>query len=151
MAGEAVNGAGDVNGDGCADVIVGAPGVGRQQGAGAGAAYVIFGGPSAAEVDLADLGARGFTIAGGVVPGIVGEAVSGAGDVNGDGLDDLVVGGGYVTSPCCHERTFVVFGKQDAGGVEAYSLGTGGFAVDGPPPSSGQDAQFGRCSTPWGT
>src|SRR5262245_6554810 len=84
LFGHTVASAGDVNGDGYADVIVGA----HQNSAGgsnAGRAYVFYGGPSADNV--ADL-----TFTGKAGGDFLGEAVSGAGDVNGDTYADLIVG-----------------------------------------------------------
>ncbi|WP_288926582.1 hypothetical protein [uncultured Maritimibacter sp.] len=95
LAGQAVAGAGDVNGDGIDDVLIGASG-GDNGGAGAGEAYVVYGGSATgfgARVELASLGGDyGFSVRG-VFPEMqVGWAVSGAGDMNGDGIDDFVVG-----------------------------------------------------------
>ncbi|MFH1462971.1 MAG: FG-GAP-like repeat-containing protein, partial [Pseudomonadota bacterium] len=81
--GGSVSGAGDVNADGFADVIVGA----YRHDSGAGAAYVVLGGISgitASETKLTDPGGMpsdGFGI-----------SVSSAGDVNGDGFADVIVG-----------------------------------------------------------
>jgi hypothetical protein len=82
--GAAVAGAGDVNGDGFDDVIVGAS---RNDlaGANAGSAFVYYGGsiPNAT-ADLVLIGAA---------PGDrCGYSVAGAGDINGDGFDDMIVG-----------------------------------------------------------
>ena len=60
-AGASVAGAGDVNGDGIGDLLVGAP----QRGAlDVGAAYVVFGRETPANADLGALGRDGFRIAG---------------------------------------------------------------------------------------
>jgi hypothetical protein len=70
--------AGDVNGDGFADLVVGAEGYDED----AGHAYVYLGGPSGPSATPLPLaGTNGF-----------GDAVSGAGDVNGDGFADVLVG-----------------------------------------------------------
>ena len=75
--GASVASAGDVNGDGYADVVAG----------GGGAAYVFLGGPagpaSSATATVASADPSG---------GDFGGSVAGAGDVNGDGLADVVIG-----------------------------------------------------------
>jgi hypothetical protein len=82
--GSSVAGAGDVNGDGFADVVVGAV-LNDAGGIDAGRAYAYFGGPGA---DLVE--DRTFT--GSVAGGRFGHAVAGAGDANGDGHRDVLVG-----------------------------------------------------------
>ena len=90
-AGFSVSSAGDVNGDGFDDVIVGAPG--NDGGGGVGEAYVIYGGTELATIDLTNLTVdQGFIIQGDSADDSAGRSVSSAGDVNGDGFDDLIVG-----------------------------------------------------------
>ena len=89
QAGASVAGAGDVNGDGLDDLLVGAPERGPLN---AGAAYVVFGRETPENVNLGALGRDGFRITGAAGGGRAGVAVAGAGDVNGDGLDDVLVG-----------------------------------------------------------
>ncbi len=79
--------AGDVNGDGYADVIVGATGAGS----GNGQAYIYYGGPSMD--NTADV-----TFTGGAFLDNLGTSVSSAGDVNGDGYADVIVGVLYGSS-----------------------------------------------------
>lgn len=83
--------AGDVNGDGLADVALGAD---STSSANSDAAYVLYGQRTAepAVIDAADLGRRGYRILGGTGSS-TGYAVDGVGDVDGDGRDDLLVGG----------------------------------------------------------
>ncbi len=78
--------AGDVNGDGYGDVIVGSPGAAPGGRAFAGSITVYLGGP----LGLTDVGAR--TIDGATAGTEFGRSVASAGDVNGDGFADLVVG-----------------------------------------------------------
>src|SRR5919199_934549 len=88
QAGTAVAAAGDVNGDGLADVIVGARFADPAGRVDAGAAYVVFGKASTGAVDLANLGTQGFRIDGGTAGDRAGTSVAGARDVSGDGRPD---------------------------------------------------------------
>ncbi|HMG23187.1 MAG TPA: hypothetical protein VK607_17750, partial [Kofleriaceae bacterium] len=90
LFGASATGAGDVNGDGYADLLVGAAGVT----AGAGTAHLYLGAavPSAAGWNPSDAAAR-IDLAALDGPGaIFGSAAASAGDVNGDGFADFVVG-----------------------------------------------------------
>lgn len=89
-----VAGAGDVNGDGYADVIVGAPHAARNSRSDSGSATVVFGSATPASVDLGGLAIRRIRIDGAGSDDWLGYGVGGAADVNGDGLDDAVVGAG---------------------------------------------------------
>ncbi len=115
-AGFSVSSAGDVNGDGYDDLIVGAPG-GNDGGANAGAAYVVFGKAfGLGAIDLDNLPADdGFIIRGAAAHDWAGWSVSSAGDVNGDGYDDLIVGApGGNDGAANAGAAYVVFGR--AGG-----------------------------------
>jgi hypothetical protein len=143
LAGASVAAAGDVNGDGRADVIVGAPLADVDGRTDAGAAYVVFGGCATGTLQLASLGRCGFRIDGAVpLPGATrhkganaltsgaGAVVAGPGDVNGDGLADVVLSGretgGFGGAPTV---VYVVFGKRDKAAVDLAALGAGGFVI----------------------
>ncbi|KAJ1395040.1 hypothetical protein B484DRAFT_439052, partial [Ochromonadaceae sp. CCMP2298] len=94
--GHSVSAAGDVNGDGFADVIVGAYLADPNGRSMAGVAYVILGTDTGfATVDLASFvsgDSTGFIIWGAATRYFLGYSVSGAGDVNSDGFADVIVG-----------------------------------------------------------
>ena len=136
--GDSVAGAGDVNGDGLADVIVGAPSV---DATGTGSAYVIFGSrlPAGAGAPGAlSLGSlpdgSGFAINGVLADGRAGTSVDGAGDVNGDGYADVIVGAPAPDSTSDGGAAYVIFGKADGVTVSVAELvagGVKGFRMDG--------------------
>ena len=124
--GSALSGAGDVNGDGVEDVIIGA----KSSNNNAGTTYVFFGSKS----KLPDINLRsfasgatgGFKILGANDGDFSGAAVSSAGDVNQDGFADIIVGA-YGASPNSKSAagiTYVVFGQQYSDTFEDMNLGS---------------------------
>ena len=141
-AGVSVAAAGDVNGDGIDDLLVGAQGFDLNGTAAggefAGAAYVVYGTDAgfAGEVDLAALnGATGFRITGAAAGDFTGFSTSAAGDINADGIDDIIVGA-YVADPngSASGAAYVIYGTgADFGGViDLSSLdASAGFQISG--------------------
>jgi hypothetical protein len=134
--GNSVSGAGDINGDGIDDVVIGAPGA-DANGADTGATYVIFGSSSgfAANPNVSALigGGNGFKISGEHVSDFSGQSVSGAGDINGDGIDDVIIGALTADSNGPDSgASYVVFGKANgfAANLNLSDLtGANGFKV----------------------
>lgn len=131
--------AGDVNGDGLADILVGAGRASPDGGEESGAAYLVYGSRSTSDVDVAALGSRGYALTG---PGPfwhAGASVSGVGDVNGDGRDDIAVGGRShvgredVTAAVGSAWTWVLYGGSERRDLELPARGgpPNGFTVPG--------------------
>jgi hypothetical protein len=137
FAGISVASAGDLNDDGLEDVVVGAYAA-DPHGASSGQVYVVFGtrAPFPSVLELADLdGASGFTLNGVESPNRTGSRVTGGADVNGDGIDDLLIGA-HNAQPAglTSGAAYVVFGRRAGfpAVVELADLaGTDGFAVHG--------------------
>ncbi|OJA03021.1 integrin alpha, partial [Bathymodiolus thermophilus thioautotrophic gill symbiont] len=119
-SGYSVSSAGDVNGDGLDDLIVGAYQADPDNKSDAGKSYVVFGKVDKNAVNLSALGTGGFVINGESAGDNSGISVSSAGDVNGDGLDDLIVGA-YQADPDNKSnagKSYVVFGKTNGSAVD---------------------------------
>ncbi|ELS02647.1 VCBS repeat-containing protein [Xenococcus sp. PCC 7305] len=114
-SGESVSSAGDVNGDGLADVIIGAR-FADPNGNSSGESYVVFGTNDINDlINLSSLnGSNGFVING--IDGVdfSGRPVSSAGDVNGDGLADVIIGARWAKPNGNRSgESYVVFGTSN--------------------------------------
>ena len=115
FSGRSVSAAGDINGDGIGDLIVGADGA-DPNGGYSGSSYVVFGQstPFAATLALSSLsGSNGFRLDGVAAYDYSGRSVSAAGDINGDGLGDLIVGAFHAAPNGINSgSSYVVFGRD---------------------------------------
>ncbi len=133
-SGNSVSAAGDLNGDGYADLIVGASNYQN----GKGRSYIVFGGlevGGSGVISLSSLtGTNGFKLDGENPGDVSGYPVSSAGDINGDGYSDLIIGAmqypGGVNKGC----SYVVFGRSEIGSGGLISLsslnGVTGFRLN---------------------
>jgi hypothetical protein len=118
--------AGDVNADGIDDIIIGIP-----QSNGGGRSYIIYGNINgfSALFDLANLnGQNGFFLSGININDAVGASVAGAGDVNADGIDDIIIGAPEAG------QSYVIFGSKYEFPIEINSTwlnGQNGFIIYG--------------------
>ena len=117
VSGYSVSSAGDVDGDGLDDVLIGAIGADPDGASRAGETYLVYGAALAASGGEIDLGT--LTVAQGVViKGIDAEdssgiSVSSAGDVDGDGKDDILIGAESADSSgySANGETYLIYGS----------------------------------------
>ena len=130
-SGWSVSGAGDVNADGIADFLIGA----FAANAAAGQSYLIFGSKNAwpATINLSDLdGNIGFVINGINEHDGSGSSVSRAGDVNADGVDDILIGAPGANNQA--GQSYILFGSRNSwpSAINLSSLnGNNGFIING--------------------
>jgi hypothetical protein len=100
FSGRSVSNAGDMNGDGYDDLIIGVPYASR--------CYVMFG----TELGFMNM-TEGFTIFGAQSSDLTGWSVSGAGDVNNDTFADLIIGAPYATNAAgvVSGAAYVIYGR----------------------------------------
>ncbi|MCC5603820.1 beta strand repeat-containing protein [Nostoc favosum] len=133
--------AGDINNDGIDDLIIGVRSASPNGKDFAGLSYVVFGGTnlgSGGTLNLSDLnGTNGFFINGIAADDYSGWSVSNAGDINNDGIDDLIIGT-PVADPNSNSdagQSYVVFGGTNLGSGGTFNLsslnGTNGFLING--------------------
>ena len=124
-AGNAVSGAGDVNGDGFDDLLVGAYG-NDDAGSGAGQTYLVLGRDTGWGSDV-DLGLAEASYVGEVASDYSGSAVSAAGDVDGDGFDDFLIGAfGNDEAGSYAGQTYLVLGQELGWSMDVSLASAGG-------------------------
>ncbi len=134
--GYSVAGAGDVNGDGYADVIVGA----RHYQAGEideGAAFLFLG--SASGIASGNPATAAAQLESDQANAEVGVSVAGAGDVNGDGYADVIVGAQFYSAGQSFEGAAFVF-LGSASGISSGNPATAAAQLE----SDQVDAELGR-------
>ncbi|MFO1141769.1 MAG: integrin alpha [Amaricoccus sp.] len=137
------------------DLVVGAPGGRGRYSAGyaGGSAFVVFRSSTGfrASLDVAALdGHNGFRIEGAAAGDLAGFSVAGAGDVNGDGIGDVIVGarGADPDGRDAAGSSYVLFGSAAGFGarVDLAALdGSDGFRIDG---AAAGDQAAGRYPAP---
>jgi Ca2+-binding RTX toxin-like protein len=135
--GKSVASAGDFNGDGIEDLLLGSQFADPQGRDYAGAAFVVYGNRGGlGNLNLGAMtAAQGFRIDGARPDDITGGVVESAGDVNGDGLGDLLIGASSADPGGLSNAgsAYIVFGRQ--GGYAGLDLATltpaQGVRVDG--------------------
>jgi len=139
-SGFSVAGAGDVNGDGIADVIIGAPNADNNSRTDSGSSYVVYGNATpTSPVQLGALapGSTGFRVDGALADDQSGYSVAGAGDVNGDGRADVIIGAPRADPNGSNSgSSYVVYGKANnvAANINlsiALDPTSNGFRIDG--------------------
>ncbi len=138
--GYSVADAGDVNGDGIDDLVVGAPRLVRDEPAGTGAVYILWGKRDRKPIELASISSKGDTQGyriQSVGLGTAGLEVAGVGDVNGDGRPDAMIGmpDMSIGSRVASGGAFVIYGQKGNRAIDLAKVGLTtnehGFRIDG--------------------
>ncbi|MBM3934297.1 MAG: DNRLRE domain-containing protein [SAR202 cluster bacterium] len=109
---------GDLNGDGNADLAIGAP-YGDPNGTDSGEVYVVFGPLTAGTYNLSSATTSDVLINGADAGDLAGSSIA-IGDVNNDGYDDIIIGAMQAESAGAGNsgETYVIFGPLSAGTLE---------------------------------
>jgi hypothetical protein len=143
LLGQSVSSAGDVNGDGYGDVIVGAHQYDAWE-TNEGAAFVFLG--SASGIGDADPTTAHAQLESDQADALLGQSVSSAGDVNGDGYGDVIVGAFFYDAGEGDEgAAFVFLGNSEGRPVRAQQRRGSETGIDRPVQPWGQswdDTEF---------
>jgi hypothetical protein len=123
--GQSVAAAGDQDGDGAPDILIGSPGADPFGRGRAGAAWIVHGQGGGGTVDLASPDAQATQLAGAEEVGAAGWSVAGGKDFDGDGRPDLAIGApedGTVDTNTGPGAVYLVRGPANTGGVQDLSL-----------------------------
>ncbi len=157
--GDQVAGVGDINNDGFDDVVI----ADNSANGGLGSASVIYGSDSLTQINLGALtGTNGFAINGSLPGDRIGFAVSSAGDFNGDGFDDILLGAPLITDSETDPNfslsdndgaAFVVYGGNNLSAdfsIDAVRSGDGSLGFEITRDASTDGALLGRAVAPVG-
>jgi Ca2+-binding RTX toxin-like protein len=127
QAARSLGAAGDVNGDGTPDIILGALFADNNGRSNAGAAYVVYGRAATTTVSLSSLGTGGFRIDGAVAADSLGRSANAAGDFNADGRPDVISGAEFAKNNGRNNSgsAYIVFGF----GPTSFAYGTTAIAA----------------------
>jgi hypothetical protein len=133
LSGSSIEGIGDVNRDGRADLAIGAPNADNNGRTDSGSTYVIFGEATPTNIDLATLGARGYRIDGAAAGDFSGASVTRVGDTNGDARPDFAIGAHSADNNGRNlsGSTYVILGQETTTNIDLAALGTRGYRIDG--------------------
>jgi hypothetical protein len=137
--GNSVSSAGDFNGDGYDDIIIGAP----QSDSGTGSSYIIFGTSADLRTNPVRVsgldGTNGITIFGEQHQDLSGYSVAGGFDFNNDGFGDVIIGAPH-GAPTVAGVSYIIYGTDAIGSGVIYLSelkGIDGFALYGVNASDG--------------
>ncbi len=136
-----VSKAGDINGDGYADALTVAPA--QYETTTKGEAFIVYGGTDVPPLlNSLDLGMHGVRIRSEFPRSELGHSLTFAGDVNGDGFSDIVIGTEVPFSDSL-ETAYLIYGGTDLPGfIDLAQLGSRGVRLVGP--ASKGDILFGN-------
>ena len=136
--GYSVSDAGDINGDGIGDLVIGSPGSDPDGKSNAGVTYVLFGSTEGFDLTLNPStlnGTKGFVINGDQAGDQSGRSVSNIGDINGDGVDDLAIGAPFSGINGDIGAAYIIFGSKQSNyfsnPIELSVLGNKGLTIKG--------------------
>jgi len=125
-AGDAVSSAGDVDGDGYDDILIGAL-ENDDGGSDAGKAYLVLG-SSLGSAGSMSLSAADSSFVGAAAGDMLGCSVADAGDVDGDGKGDILIGAwGSDVEGADSGVSYLIFGSTLSAGASSYDMATRGY------------------------